>query len=216
MPFRRQEARANMSRRWRLSRFAYVHLEADTLIAASARSDALVPLTDPLSAAVVAALAQPATVEELARAVDVDARAAEPIAALVEQLAAAGLIDAADADGGFREDGDAALRQWEFHDRLFRARERTTSGTLAPFPESPSSPGEFPQFARAIKVLAVTDRPFTAVVDSRRSIRRFGEPISRRQLGEFLWRVSRSGTNGLALYLSVDRCDGLEAGLFRY
>src|SRR5262245_30525060 len=179
MPFRRQEARANMSRRWRLSRFAYVHLEADTLIAASARSDAHVPLTDPLSAAVVAALAQPATVEELARAVDADACAAELVAALVDQLAAAGLIDAADADGGFREDGDAALRQWEFHDRLFRARERSTSGPLAPFPESPSSPDDVPLFAPDAEALAATDLPFTAVLESRRSIRRFGEPISR-------------------------------------
>jgi SagB-type dehydrogenase family enzyme len=81
------------------------------------------------------------------------------------------------------------------------------------------------------------DPPFAAVVEKRRSIRAYGQqPITLAQLGEFLYRAARSrgvlltehGELGdrpypaggalyeLELYLAVDRCEGLESGLYQY
>jgi SagB-type dehydrogenase family enzyme len=85
--------------------------------------------------------------------------------------------------------------------------------------------------------LAREDPPFTAVLENRRSLRVHGEsPITVRQLGEFLYRVGRERGVGsqdksetgsrpyptggalyeLEFYLVVDRCEGLDAGLYHY
>jgi SagB-type dehydrogenase family enzyme len=93
-----------------------------------------------------------------------------------------------------------------------------------------------------LAAVARKDPSLTAVLSARRSIRRYGEPpIDVRELGEFLYRVARvdamlavDGTRGrhyevtrrpypsggatydLELYLTVNRCLGLESGLYHY
>ena len=85
--------------------------------------------------------------------------------------------------------------------------------------------------------LVATDLPFTQVLENRRSIREHGEiPISAQQLGEFLYRCARvkdqiqteygelltrpypsgGAMYELELYLAIDRCQDLEAGLYYY
>ncbi len=93
--------------------------------------------------------------------------------------------------------------------------------------------------------LAAEDPPFARVLEHRRSVRRYAEePISARLLGEFLYRVGRvrerlesevdtpagpvrldyatrpypagGGLYELELYLAVNRCRGLAAGLYQY
>ncbi|MFY2563156.1 SagB family peptide dehydrogenase [Corallococcus terminator] len=85
--------------------------------------------------------------------------------------------------------------------------------------------------------LALEDPPFTEVLERRRSLRTYGEPpLSIHQLGELLYRAARTrrvlttdhGELGerpypgggalyeLELYLVVDRCTGLESGLYQY
>jgi len=89
------------------------------------------------------------------------------------------------------------------------------------------------------------DPPFARVQEARRSIREYGpEPLSRRQLGEFLYRIGRiadfavyhiptphgvvtmpvaprpypgaGALHELDLYVVVQACAGLDAGLYRY
>jgi SagB-type dehydrogenase family enzyme len=82
------------------------------------------------------------------------------------------------------------------------------------------------------------DVPFTAILEDRHTTRLFGDPpLHRRQLGEFLYRVARQRTTyegetgmqrgsrpypgggavyELEIYLSVDACVELPAGLYHY
>ena len=81
------------------------------------------------------------------------------------------------------------------------------------------------------------DPPFTRVLEERRSRRRLGDPpLDLRQLGELLFRAARvvrrveggdyevawrpypggGGAYELEVYLLVDRCQGLEPGLYHY
>jgi SagB-type dehydrogenase family enzyme len=95
-----------------------------------------------------------------------------------------------------------------------------------------------PQLARLTEV----DLPFTAVLETRRSIRQHGDPpITARQLGEYLYRVARvravvppdptlgrpyesssrpypsgGATYDLELYVTVSTCEGLTPGLYHY
>jgi oxazoline/thiazoline dehydrogenase len=93
--------------------------------------------------------------------------------------------------------------------------------------------------------LEEADLPFAGVQEARRSIRVYGaHPLSSRQLGEFLYRVGRvadywedklpapsgsvrvasaarpypagGGLYELELCVLVNRCDGVDAGLYRY
>lgn len=90
-----------------------------------------------------------------------------------------------------------------------------------------------------IEALKDTDPPFTRVLEERRSIRRYGEPpITAAQLGEFLYRTARIRAraqtahdfyersdrpypNGgacyeLEVYVVINTCTGLKAGLYHY
>jgi SagB-type dehydrogenase family enzyme len=96
-----------------------------------------------------------------------------------------------------------------------------------------------------LRRLEETDPPFARVQEARRSIRVYGaRPLTARQLGEFLYRIGRvadywedelptprgpvrlasaarpypagGGLYELELYVLVNRCDGLDAGLYRH
>jgi SagB-type dehydrogenase family enzyme len=97
-------------------------------------------------------------------------------------------------------------------------------------------------FRPDLEQLMERDRPFTRVLEERRSLREYGErPITARQLGEFLYRVARvrfladanpeaglhydvsnrpypsgGGTYDLELYLTVNVCEGISSGIYHY
>jgi SagB-type dehydrogenase family enzyme len=115
-------------------------------------------------------------------------------------------------------------------------------GKFDPLPAlRPAHPGpviELPQ--PDLERIAREDRTFTQVLEARCSIREQGQsPITLAHLAEFLYRAARvrhftpaappghyeatnrpspggGGCHELELYLAVDRCEGLEAGLYHY
>jgi SagB-type dehydrogenase family enzyme len=150
-------------------------------------------------AALVGALAAPATAGELAERVG--SLSGEEVAGVLALLRKAGMLDQAD-------DGEApALQTWEFHDLLFHARSRRGrfdvpyGGTcrmadrMAPPPAvKPAVAGEALELYRPdLDRLEQDDPPLARVQARRRSIREFdtARPITVRQLGEFLFRVGR-------------------------
>ncbi|WP_061300070.1 SagB/ThcOx family dehydrogenase [Herbidospora cretacea] len=108
---------------------------------------------------------------------------------------------------------------------------------LKPLPEGPITELYRPSLTEA----AAGDPAFTTVLESRRSVRQYADaPITVRQLGELLYRAARvrgeikAPTEGapyessnrvypgggacyeLELYLTVDRCEGLDQGVYYY
>jgi SagB-type dehydrogenase family enzyme len=198
-------ARAVSNRRYVLSRFAYLRREGSRTVLESPLAHARILLDDCRAGALVAALATPATVEELATRVgELPADAVPGVFTLLlrgEMLAEVG------AEGTCAEDEDPALQTWAFHDLLFHARSRRGrfdapyGGTyrfadrLAPPPAlKPAPVGESRQLYRPdLAQLERDDPPLARVQERRRSVRDFDaqHPITDRQLGEFLFRVGR-------------------------
>jgi SagB-type dehydrogenase family enzyme len=214
--------------RWQLSRFAYFHREGEAMALASARSDAQVLLPEPAAFAAIASLILPRTVDEVAGALD--GIRPEQVRALITTLAKAGLIEAVDAHGRLHEAIDPTLQQWEFHDRLFHSRRQGGRDTFATDQEvTPAARVAAPAAHLGEEVDLVrlpapaaspAGPPFGAVLESRRSTRRFGDPpLTLSQLGEFLFRVAgdpRVVAGTLEIFVTVDRCLGLSPGLYRY
>ena len=113
------------------------------------------------------------------------------------------------------------------------------AGNFAPLPAvAPSLSGNITKLAKPdIRSLMNSDLPFSRVIEERCSTREFGqEPITVEQLGEFLYRTARVRRlfkdgrqeltnrpypNGgalyeLEIYLAVNRCAELTAGLYHY
>jgi SagB-type dehydrogenase family enzyme len=187
-------------RRYVLSRFAYLRRQGTEAVLESALAHARMILNDCRGAALVGALAAPATAEELGERVA--ALPAEAVAGVLTLLRRAGMLD----EAGNEEDA-AALQTWEFHDLLFHARSRRGrfdtpyGGTfrladrLAPPPAlKPGVAGEAHELYRPdLDRLEQDDPPLARVQARRRSVRDFdrARPITARQLGEFLFRVGR-------------------------
>ena len=154
-------------------------------------------------------------------------------------------------DGDTREETDKALVSWEFHDLLFHARSRRgrhanpSGGTYRLLAAADPLPAVKPRMADDIiqlykpdiESLALSDRPFTQVLEGRQSIREFGELlISDQQLGEFLYRAARvenlietdreqvskrpypgaGALYELELYLTLRDCQHILPGLYHY
>lgn len=253
-----KSAQAVPGRRYVLSRFAYLRREGDEAVLESPLAHARVILSDWRTAALVGALATPATVEKLAA--QLGAISAEAVADVLTLLLRGGMLVETGAEQTSKEDDDPALQTWEFHDLLFHARSRSGgldapcgatyrhAGRLAPPPAlKPAVGGDKkvlfrPDLAR----LECTDPPLARVQERRRSVREFDahNPITDRQLGEFLFRVARvkdcrqeevatpSGPihmdfasrpypgggclHELDLYVAVNLCANLEPGLYHY
>jgi SagB-type dehydrogenase family enzyme len=189
--------------RFVLSRFAALHRVDDRVIVESPIGYARVVIHDPRAAALLALLAMPHSVADLAAGRDLDQ--ATP-AAFLALLVNAGGVSACDGDGRSAEDDSVPLRQWEFHDLLFHSRSRlgrhdAPYGATFPFLDLlPPLPAMRP--ARAgphialrqpdMRALETDDVPFSRVAEARRSVRTRGEqPLSAAQLGEFLYRAAR-------------------------
>jgi SagB-type dehydrogenase family enzyme len=240
-----------------LSRFAFVRREGDALLIETPLRPAKATAHSWLAGAILARLAEPASASDLADILP-QATRGELMTAL-QLLHSLGAIDLVDAEGTTAETRSVALRQWSFHDLLFHARSRFGRHNhafgasfpyvdeIAPLPAvRPAHNGEvFPLAVPDLDALRANDRPLTDVIESRVSTRVFGDPpISRDQLGEFLYRTARVRSRGemilqsqsgpvvmestsrpfpnggaayeLEFYLTVSECDGLEPGIYHY
>ena len=183
-----------------LSRFAYVHHEDGRVLVESPTTAIVDELLLPIGAALVAALAQPRTVDELAAACAPTSSA--EAGAMRDLLIGAGMAAAVTPDGEA-----SALRLWEFHDLLFhscarRGRRDRPYGSTQPRPDAPpplptirsARPGTLMPLHRPnLDAVARIDRSLTDVIEERRSTRTHGTaPITIHQLGELLFRVARA------------------------
>jgi oxazoline/thiazoline dehydrogenase len=239
-----------------LSRFAWMQRHGDVLALESPLSPARIVLHDPRATALVHALTRPGTPELGGRTAGLPAEAVLPLFGL---LAHAGAVCAVDEDGAAAEDADPALRCWQFHDLLFHARSRQgrhdgpvgatypLAGQLDPPPAlRPENAAEGIALHRPdLERLQRQDPPFALVQERRRSVRKYAaEPITDRQLGEFLYRVARvkacqnleiataagpvrmdfaprpypagGALYELEVYAVVGACRGLSPGLYHY
>ncbi len=109
-------------------------------------------------------------------------------------------------DGTSAEDENVSLLSWEFHDLLLHARSREGRhdaplgptgrflGRLEPpLDVKPAAATETIELYRPdLERIEKDDPPLARVMEQRRSIRRYAaEPITREQLGEFLYRTAR-------------------------
>lgn len=188
-----------------LSRFAYCRKEDGYLVLESPRSATRFLVLDGRFSSLITALAQP--LNPAAASSQVPRLAEEVVHILLKLLLKAEMLTLVGEDGRNQEDRNEVLRQWEFHDLLFHASARLSpqarpgGATLRFLGEIPPPAAIF-QPARALETFALykpepdqltaKDRPFTDVLEKRRSVRAYGAtPVSRRQLGEFLYRTAR-------------------------
>ncbi len=240
------------TKRYVLSRFAFMRKLEERFVIESPLSFHRVELLHPASVSFVFALMQTSLPAELETILPEDMRSCG--SQLLDVLLAAGVADESDADGRELQE-DAGLRQWEFHDLLFHARSRSGRtdpllgrtfrflNQIEPLPalKAPSSRATIQLAKVDVEALRQSDTPFTEVLETRRSIRRFGSvPITLRELGEFLFRVARvrrihpreskklyyessdrpypggGGGYELEIYAIVDRCDCLPKDVYHY
>jgi SagB-type dehydrogenase family enzyme len=244
-----------------LSRFAWVQRRGEVLALESPLSPARILLHDPRATALVHALARPGTAVEVGSRVT--GLPAEAVTRLLGMLVHGGAACAVDDAGTTAEDADPSLRCWQFHDLLFHARSRQGrhdgpvgatypfAGHLDPPPalRPETSPlacsDEIVLYRPDLERLQCQDPPFALVQERRRSIRKYAaEPITDRQLGEFLYRVARvkdckhmevetpsgpvrmdfasrpfpagGALYELEVYAVVAACRGLSPGLYHY
>jgi SagB-type dehydrogenase family enzyme len=186
-----------------LSRFTTLRRGAESLVAESSRSTALVTLRTPQAMLCVQSLAAPQTVECAAQAAS--GLSLETTEALIDLLHAANLLTATDDAGQTDEDADPELLCWEPHDLLFHTRSRRVRfdepyGAMfavadrTPLPPAVKSPrgAVIPLPRPDLAAIARSDPSLTQVLERRQSIREYGDvPLCADELGEFLYRVAR-------------------------
>jgi SagB-type dehydrogenase family enzyme len=241
-------------RRYQLSRFCHLRRAGSDITLESPLSHGRVLVVDPRAMLPIHALAQPCALAQLTDMVP--ALPPHVLHALLGLLHNAALTCETDETGASSETSDPDLCAWEFHDLLFHARSRQgrhdgaagatyLGGKLGP------PPAIKPAMASEGIDLAVPelgdfhgdDVSFEAVVAARRSVRDYGRvPISRAQLGEFLYRVGRviakrsidlgepvvalettqrpypsaGALHELEFYIAVARAEDLAAGFYHY
>ena len=235
--------------RFLLSRFAYLRRHDESLIVESPLSHAYFVLHEAHSSLLFHALSNPLDAEMLVERID--ALLPDEAEMALALLWGEGLLTAVHENGEVEEESDPQLQQWESHDLMFHARSRAGRhanpyggtfpfvGRVEPEPAlEPERSDDFVDLHRPdLDRLGREDRPFTQVVETRRSRRQRGAtPIDLQQLGGFLYRSSRlrrvvdqethqvsdrvypggGACYELEIYLAVDRCDGLESGFYHY
>ncbi len=252
--------RASVSdRRYVFSRFATMRRDGEALVLESPLAFSRLVLHDARATGLVHALARPTRAGELAGRVH--GLNGDSAVQLLGLFAAAGMVAEVGDDGATAEDVDPALRCWEFHDLLFHARSRVgrhnapVGGTYRHAGKLHQPPALKPATATASETIELfrpdlerlkrNDPPFADLQERRCSIREYAdEPITERQLGEFLFRGGRvtgrrewevttpggtvrvestrrpypsgGGLYELEIYVVVNICGGLEAGLYHY
>ncbi len=235
--------------RYVLSRFASLRRDATRLVLETPLARARLVLHDWRAPAIVGRFAIGATPGEAADGLpDIGEEAVAGIARLLVGLDALTEID---DEGRAGEDSDPALLSWEPADLLFHARSRRgrcdgpyggtyrLAGSMQPSPavKPPPAVDAVDLYRPDIDQLAASDATLTSVIERRRSQRSHGpDPITVRQLGEFLYRVARlrrvvdtehgeiafypypsgGASSELTLYVVIDRCLGLDQGAHQY
>lgn len=231
-----------------LSGFAYSHQVAGQTLLESPLSFAQITLHWK-GAALLAALSIPQNISQLSSEIpDVSFEIAEQFISL---LFINKMLSEVAENGKISETENTALAQWEFHDLLFHTRSRLGRhtnpyggtfqfmGKIEPLPAvKPSLPGDLIDLYKPdLDNLKLTDISFTQVLETRKSIREWGEkPITVHQLGEFLYRSARiknifvsefgevssrpypagGAIYELEIYPVVQSCQGLDSGLYHY
>jgi oxazoline/thiazoline dehydrogenase len=240
-----------------LSRFCCLRRRGGEFILESPLSPMRIIVHDGRAAAMIQALVKPTTAAEFAATAP--SLHADAVGPLLTLLARSGMAVAVDEEGKTLEDTDPVLLSWEFHDLLFHSRSRVgrhdaSVGALFPMVgRIPQPPAVKPPagvetiglYRPDLEQLARQDPPFVQVQEERRSIRDYAaEPITARQLGEFLFRVARvkdcfaremptphgpvlmeftsrpypggGSLYELEVYPIVNTCQGLPSGLYHY
>jgi SagB-type dehydrogenase family enzyme len=222
----------------RLSRFALLRRDGDTLVLESPRARAVIEVHD---------LEVVAVLHHLATGTEPHTRLPRPVVAeLIEQLAWYGFVHDAEEDAR----PDLATEQWSPHELWFHARSRAGyhelpfGGTLWAAERHPPLPARRePWSGTAIPLpKPPADAPpgpsFTSVLESRRSVRDTAgaAPLTLEQLGEFLHRVghvrrvavdgrhevslrpspSGGALHALELYPVITSVTGVASGMYHY
>jgi SagB-type dehydrogenase family enzyme len=210
----------------RLSRFALLRRDGERMVVETSLSAAQVIIEDERALALIA----PRGANDLSSG---------EATALVTLFRACRMLDEGDENEG-------ALAYWNFHDLLFHARTRLgrhIGGWGGTFPfrgRTEPPPVAKPAMSDDVVALETPDLgdDFTSILDGRHSSRDFGDPpLTRQQLGEFLYRSARirntydAGTGQqlsrrpypgggavyeLEIYVTVRACAGLPPGLYHY
>ncbi len=237
-------------RRYVLSRFAYLRREDEELALESPLSHARIILHNPRCVVLIHALAKPRSPLEM------DAIPSDLATMLMSLLLNNAMLQQLNTDVT-EDDESTAVQSWHFGDLLFHSRTRAgfddsyknqqEANVLSSGPALKLiGPGEAVELYRPdLDKLQREDPPFACVQEMRRSVRTYSsQPITARQLGEFLYRVARvtevkeaavNTTRGsmpltialrpypsggalyeLELYVAINKCEGLPRGLRYY
>ena len=240
---------AAIDKKYALSRFAYCHKKQEYFVLESPLSHAEVMLPDWKGAALIAELTKPQTYQELCN--KIPGISQETVQLVFRLLLSSEMLGEVKEDGKLEEEDNENLVSWEFHDLLFHARNRNgrhsnpAGKTFRFLDKIPQPPMVKPQISEEIielykpdiDQLKQEDYPFTWVLEERRSIRSYqDEPITDKQLGEFLYRSARNkrvvakdygecthrpyansgGRYELELYAIVNTCKNLDSGIYHY
>ena len=233
-----------------LSRFVFMKTEQEQMVLESPLAHAQFQLHDARVAALLFFLAQPRQTKETWQAFPEIEQGV--ISQLLALLLCGRFVTVLDEEGRLGEERNS-LRQWNPCDLYFHSRSRLGRhanpfgdtfrflGKIDPLPpvKPPLSPKGIPLFRPDMEGLKTNDLSFTEVLETRRSIRHFGNrPIRLRQLGEFLYRSARirsffqekekryecsnrpypggGACYELEFYIVCHQCEGLAAGLYHY
>jgi len=244
-----QFTEAAIDQKYSLSRFAYCRKDQEQLVLESPLSHAEIILADWKGAALIAELAKPQTCGELCN--KIPGISEETIQLFCSLLLSTEMLSEVKEDGKVQEDKNETLVSWEFHDLLFHSRSRkgrhsNPSGKTFRFLEKIEQPPRVKPkvsdeiidlYKPDIQQLKEEDYPFSWVLEERQSIRSYkDEPITDKQLGEFLYRSARNkriiskdygecthrpyanggGRYELELYLIINTCENLDSGFYHY
>ncbi|GET40935.1 SagB family peptide dehydrogenase [Microseira wollei] len=229
-----------------LSRFAFLHQDDRQFFLESPLSKSKIVLLDWRVAGLIAKLAQSNSNLTIDTFVDTGLDA-ESIQKLLALLIATEMI--------VIEPEDSTISQWKFHNLLFHRQTRkkldsSSKSTIPIFEErdrypivkSPMSDRVIPLDKPDLVRLAKTDVSLTQAIESRQSIREYGDrPIAISQLAEFLYRCARvkevytiepdimgigeatkrpypsgGALYELEIYPIINQCTGLDSGLYHY
>ena len=229
-----------------VSKFAYCHKEPSGMVINSPLAYSRVCIQNPTALAAFYELQDALTMHQLMERVpELDEAAA---ITFMNFLANSGIIVKTEEGNKSPESKDPVLGQWAFHDLLFQTSNRMGrhsdpyGGTYpfkdifkpVPLVKPHMSENIIPLYKPDLEKLKNDDTTFTAVLEKRQSIRKYGEPMTVEQLGEFLYRAARikkmsldamvsarpspggGAIHSLEIYPVVNRCEGLEKGLYHY
>jgi SagB-type dehydrogenase family enzyme len=187
-----------------LSRFAYLRRRGQDLVLESPRAGALFRIGVPGIASTLATLAKPQSVKRLHQN---DGFPVVPLLSLLLDCNILVKLDSRRSSGSRREEGDAHLVLWDFHDLLFHARSTAGrhanpigglypyAGDLPPLPAvRPSWPGKKIVLNKFSVTHPQPTAPLTRLLQQRRSTRMFddSQPITLAELAHFLEASARA------------------------